>query len=77
MAARPHVTAALARSAAVHLEHDLPEEQDERARDVEAVGEERAVAGIRLLLRGDAAHREDDLVRLAGQEVAAARRRRS
>ena len=35
-------------AAAVQLEHDLPEEQHERARDVEAVGEERAVAGVRL-----------------------------
>ena len=33
------------------LEHDLPGEQHERARDVEAVGEERAVAGVRALPR--------------------------
>ena len=62
-----------ARRRGADLEHDLPEEEDERPRDVEAVGEERAVAGVRLLLLGDAADGEDHLVRLAGQEVAAAR----
>ena len=55
------------------LEHDLPEEQDERARDVEAVGEERAVAGVRLLLGLDPADGEDHLVGLAREQVAAAR----
>ena len=62
----------LARAAA-RLEDDLPDEQDERACDVVAVGEESAVAGVRRLLRRDPAHREDDLVRLAGEQVAAAR----
>ena len=35
-----------ARIAADHLEQHLPDEQNERARDVEAVGEEGAVAGF-------------------------------
>ena len=46
-----------------HLEDDLPEEQHERARDVEAVGEERAVARVRALLGLGAADREDRLRR--------------
>ena len=62
-----------ARSAARPLEDDLPEEQDERARDVEAVGEERAVAGVRLLLGLDPADGEDHLLGLAREQVAAAR----
>ena len=55
-----------------HLEHDLPDEQDERTRDVEAVGEERAVARVVAAFRVGAADREDDLVGLAGEQVAAA-----
>ena len=55
------------------LEHDLPAEQHERSRDVEAVGEERAVAGIGPLLRAHPADGEDHLVGLAREQVAAAR----
>ena len=55
------------------LEDDLPEEQHEHARDVEAVGEERAVAGVRLLLGLHPADREDHVVGLAREQVAAAR----
>ena len=55
------------------LEDDLPAEEHERARDVEAVREERAVARVRLLLGLHAADREDDLLRLAREQVAAAR----
>ena len=54
------------------LEDHLPEEEHERARHVEPVGEERAIAGVGPLLRLDPADREDHLVRLAGEEVAAA-----
>ncbi len=55
------------------LEHELPEEEHERARDVVAVCEERAVAGVRLLLGLHAADGEDRRLRLARQQVAAAR----
>jgi hypothetical protein len=55
------------------LEEHLPEEQDEDAHDVEAVGEERAVAGVRPFLRLDPADGEDHLVRLPREKVAAAR----
>ena len=55
------------------LQDDLPAEQHERARDVEAVGEERAVARVRLLLRLDPADREDDLLGLAREQVPPAR----
>ena len=48
-------------------------EQDERSRDVEPVGEERAVAGVRALLGLHAADGEDDLLGLAREQVAAAR----
>ena len=72
MPARPHVAPGRARGRG-QLEHDLPEEQDERARDVEAVGEERAVAGVRPFLGLGAADREDRLLGLAGEQVAAAR----
>ena len=72
MAPRAHVAARRARGRR-QLEHDLPEEEDERARDVEAVGQEGAVAGVRLALRLGAAHREDHLLGLAGEQVAAAR----
>ena len=55
------------------LEHDLPEEEDEDTRDVEAVREERPVARVRLLLLLHPAHREDAVVGLAREQVAAAR----
>ena len=55
------------------LEDHLPAEQDERSRDVEPVGEERAIAGVRLLLGLHAADGEDDLLGLAREQVAAAR----
>ena len=54
------------------LQDHLPGEQDEHARDVEAVGEERAVARIRLLLGAHPADGEDHGVGLAGEQVAAA-----
>ena len=72
VAARLHVAPALA-GGGRDLEHHLPEEEDERARDVEAVREEGAVAGVRALLGLDLADREDHVVGLAGEEVAAAR----
>src|SRR6185312_12748513 len=53
------------------LQDDLPEEQHERARDVEAVGQERAVARVRALLGVGPADREDRLVRLAREQVPA------
>ena len=55
------------------LEEDLPAEEHQHARDVEAVREEGAVAGVRLLLRAHPADREDHLVGLAREQVAAAR----
>ncbi len=54
------------------LQADLVQEQHERARDVEAVGEEGPVPGVGLLLRGQAADGEDDLVGVAREQVAAA-----
>ena len=72
MAARAHV-ASCGAGGSRQLQHDLPPEQHERARDVEPVGQERAIAGVRPALRVRAAHREDRLVGLARQEVAAAR----
>ena len=54
------------------LEDHLPEEEDERPDDVEAVREERAVAGVRLLLGIHAADGQDHVVGFAGQQVAAA-----
>ena len=61
-----------ARTDGRHLEPDLPQEQDERARDVEAVGEEGAVAGVGLALGLGAADGEDDVLGLAREQVAAA-----
>ena len=55
------------------LDHDLPEVEHEQPGDVEAVGEERAVAGVRALLGLDPADREDRVLGLAGEQVAAAR----
>ena len=54
------------------LQDDFPAEQDERARGVVSVGEEAAVAGVRLLLRLHPAHGEDHVLGLAGKKVAAA-----
>ena len=55
------------------LEEQLPHEQDERPRDVEAVRQERPVARVRSLLCLHAADREDHPVGLAREEVAATR----
>ena len=55
------------------LQQHLPAEQDQGPGDVEAVGEERPVAGVRPLLRRHAADREDRLLGFAGEQVAAAR----
>ena len=54
------------------LQQDLPDEQHERARDVEAVREEGAVAGVRTLLGLDPADGQDHLVGIAREQVAAA-----
>ena len=70
--ARPHVAAPLARRGR-DLEEHLPGEEDERPGDVEAVGEKRPVARVRLLLGLEPAHGQDQVVGLAGEEVAAAR----
>ena len=71
VAAGPDVAAALAGRGG-DLEQDLPEEEDERPRDVEAVGEEGSVPRIRLLLRFEPAHGQDEVLSFA-REVAAAR----
>ena len=70
--ARPHVAADGARGGDP-LEHDFEPEQHERARDVVAVGEERPVPGVGLLLLLHPADGEDHVLRLPGEEVAAAR----
>ena len=62
----------IARSAADPLEDDLPAEQHERARHVVAVGEERPIARVGLLLRLHPADGEDHVLRLAGEQVSAA-----
>ena len=72
MTPRPHV-AANRPERGCPLEDDLPEEEDEHPRDVEAVREERPVARVGTLLGLDPAHGEDHRVRLAGEEVASAR----
>ena len=72
VAARAHVAPARAHRRG-DLQQDLPPEQHECARHVESVGEEGAVAGVGALLRLGAAHRQDRLLRLAGEQVAAAR----
>ena len=72
VAARLHV-AALRAARRRDLERDLPEREHEHARHVEAVREERAVARVRALLGVHPADREDHVVGLAGEEVAAAR----
>ncbi len=55
------------------LEAELPEEEDEDARDVEAVREERAIAGVRPLLGLHPADGEDQVLGLAREEVPSAR----
>ena len=70
--ARPHV-AALGAARRRDLEHDLPEEEHEDARHVEAVREEGPVARVRLLLLVHPADGEDAVVGLAREQVAAAR----
>ena len=55
------------------LEDHLPDEEDQRAGHVVAVREKGPVAGVGPLLRVHAADGEDRLVRLAGEQVAAAR----
>ena len=72
MTARLNITSNRAQRRRV-LEVDLPEREREHARDVRAVGEERAVAGVRALLRVHPADREDHVVGLAREEVATAR----
>ena len=72
MAAWAHI-ATLRSARRCDLEDHLPEEEDEQAGHVEAVGEEAPVAGIRLLLRLQPADRQDHVVRLSRQEIAAAR----
>ena len=71
VAARLHVTANRTKRGRPFQDH-LPAEQHQGAGGVVAVGEEGAVAGVRLLLRLHPADGEDHLVRLAGEEVAAA-----
>ena len=71
VAARLHVAADRAKRRDP-FEDDLPAEQDERARCVVAVGEERPVAGVRLLLSVHSADGEDHVLGLAGEQVAAA-----
>ena len=72
MAARADVALDLPRRRG-QLEEDLPEQRARAPRDVEAVGEERAVAGVRLLLGADPAHGQQHVVGVAGEQVAAAR----
>ena len=55
------------------LEDDLESEEHERARHVVAVGQERPVARVDLLLLLHPADGEDHVLRLAGEQVAAAR----
>ena len=72
MPAGPHVAPGRAQRRRP-LEDQLPAEEHERPGDVEAVREERAIARIRPLLGAHPAHREDHLVGLAREQVAAAR----
>ena len=55
-----------------NLEHHLKPEQHHRPGDVVAVGEERAIPGVGLLLGADPADRQDHLVGLTGEQVATA-----
>ena len=72
VAARLHVAPPLARGGD-QLEHDLPREQHDGAGDVRAVGQERAVAGVRRPLLGEPADGHQGALGLARQQVAAAR----
>ena len=71
VATRLHVTANRTKRGRPFQDH-LPAEQHQGAGGVVAVCEEGAVAGVRLLLRVHPADGEDHLVRLTGEEVAAA-----
>ena len=71
MAAGPYVPPLLALRG-YELQDDLPEPEREDTGDVRAVGEERAVAGIGLLLLRDPAGREERGVGVAGEQIAAA-----
>src|SRR4051812_43882287 len=68
MAARPDVATLLARRRGP-LEHHLPEVQHQQPGDVEAVGEEGAVARVRAFLGVDPADGEDRVLGLAGEQV--------
>ena len=70
--ARPNVAPPLARRGRP-LEDHLPAEEDEHARHVEAVREERLVARVRTALGLDPADRQDHLVGAAGEQVPTAR----
>ena len=72
VAPRPDVAPALLRCRD-QLEDHLPGEEDEATRHVEPVGEERAVARVGRAFGLHAADGEDDVIRSAGEEVAAAR----
>src|SRR4051812_39801926 len=72
VAARPDVTPYRAYGRA-DLDQYLPPEQDECARDVESVREERSVARVRPAFGIRAADGQDRLLRLARQQVSAAR----
>src|SRR4051812_5441070 len=61
------------RGAGHDLEDPLQEDEHEQGGDVEAVREERAVAGVRVLLGADAARGEQNVVGIPGQKVAPAR----
>ena len=54
------------------LQHDLPDEQHQRAGDVEPIRQEGAIAGVGALLLLGAADRQDHGLGVAGEEVAAA-----
>jgi hypothetical protein len=51
------------------LEQDLPDEEDQGAGDVEAIGEERAIPRVGPFLRLDPGHGQDHLVGLPREEV--------
>ena len=72
MAARPDVAANRAQCRRP-LEEHLPDEEDERARRIVAVREERPIARIGLLLLLHPADGENHVVRLAREQVSAAR----
>ena len=72
VSAGPHVTA-LGTARGRDLERHLPEEEDEGPRHVEAVREKRPVPRVCLLLGVHPADREDHVVGLAREQIAAAR----